>query len=130
MMILPNFLGTNLNAEEEKNSQYQNNTDIIHPANRSLVILMGELRGVEPAWETLYKQVLDPNLADLALLTTNNSTHYPNSTLMKRAKYVWYYDKYDDWADALDLINGTGWRTTHLPKFLAIWMPVASSSGG
>ena len=74
-MILPNFLSTNLNTEVEKNTQYQSNTDIIYPANRSLVILMGELRGVEPAWETLYKQVLDPNLADLALLTTNNSTH-------------------------------------------------------
>ena len=113
-MILPNFLSTNLNTEVEKNTQYQNNTDI-YPGNRSLVILMGELRGGEP--EALHKQGLDPNLADLALLTTNNSTHYPNSTLMKQAKYVWYYDNYDDWADALDLINGTGWRTTHLPKF-------------
>jgi len=53
----------------------------------------------------------------LALMTTNNLTLYPNNTLMKRAKFIWYYEQFDDWADAVDLVSGTGWRTTHLPLF-------------
>ena len=117
-MILPNFLGTNLNAEEEKNSQYQNNTDIIHPANRSLVILMGELRGGGTGVGNTLQTSPWSKLGRSGTIDDKQfHPHYPNSTLTKRAKYVWYYDNYDDWADALDLINGTGWRTTHLPNF-------------
>lgn len=91
------------------------------PSNSSLVIIMGNLRGGEEAWKSLYKNVLDVNTADLALiLGPANSTsnyHYPNSSLYKRAKYVWNFQEYNDWADAIDLINGTSWRETHLPYF-------------
>lgn len=96
--------------QHNKNTPSANN-------NRTLVIVMGELRAGEAAWQTLYKNVLDPNSADLALMTTNNLTLYPNNTLMKRAKFIWYYEQYDDWADAVDLVAGRGWRTTHLPEF-------------
>lgn len=91
------------------------------PSNSSLVIIMGNLRGGEEAWRSLYKNVLDGNSADLALiLGPANSTsnyHYPNSSLYTRAKYVWNFREYNDWADAIDLINGTSWRETHLPYF-------------
>ena len=40
--------------------------------NRTLVILMGTLRCGEAAWETLYKNVLDVNNADLALMVSEN----------------------------------------------------------
>ena len=90
-------------------------------SNSSLVIILGNLRGGEEAWKSLYKNVLDVNTADLALiLGPANSTsnyHYPNSSLYTRAKYVWNFHEYDDWADAIDLINGTSWRETHLPYF-------------
>ena len=87
--------------------------------NSSLVIIMGNLRGGEQAWESLYKNVLDINSADLALIigqtnTTSNNL-YQNSSLYTRAKYIWTFKEYDDWADAIDLINGTTWRKTHLP---------------
>mmetsp|Transcript_10389 Transcript_10389/g.14682 ORF Transcript_10389/g.14682 Transcript_10389/m.14682 type:complete len:286 (-) Transcript_10389:309-1166(-) len=92
------------------------------PSNSSLVILTGNLRGGEDAWESLYKNVLDVNFADLALILGRevNSTstpidHYQNSSLYARAKFVWNFTDYDDWADAIDLINGTSWRETHLP---------------
>mmetsp|Transcript_37906 Transcript_37906/g.81842 ORF Transcript_37906/g.81842 Transcript_37906/m.81842 type:complete len:197 (+) Transcript_37906:14-604(+) len=99
-----------------------NNMGVPKSNNKTLVIAMGELRGGEQAWQTLYENVLNPNMADLALMTTNNWTLYPNNTLTKRARYVWYYDQYDDWADAVDLVaseggNNAEWRTTHLPKF-------------
>lgn len=41
---------------------------------------------------------------------------YVNSTLYARSKYLWFFPEYDDWADAVDLINGPDWRETHLPK--------------
>lgn len=92
--------------------------------NSSLVIIMGNLRGGEQAWHSLYRNVLDANSADLALIIgqrkrQNYGNPYPNSTLYTRAKYVWTFHEYDDWADAIDLVfNGTTtWRQTHLPYF-------------
>ena len=87
------------------------------PANKSLVILIGGLRAGERAWNTLYENVLDINSADLALMTSDKETIYPNSTLPARARYVWHYKQYDDWADAVDLVRGTGWRSSHLHLF-------------
>lgn len=91
------------------------------PTNRSLVIIMGNLRGGEQAWQSLYKNVLDVNSADLALIigqtNTTSNVLYPKSSLYTRAKYIWTFREYDDWADAIDLINGTEWRETHLPWF-------------
>ena len=87
------------------------------PANKSLVILIGGLRAGERAWETLYSQVLDINRADLAVMTSNKESTYPNSTLYDRARYVWHHKQYDDWADAVDLVRGAGWRVSHLPLF-------------
>ena len=90
--------------------------------NSSLVIIIGNLRGGEEAWNSLYKNVLDVNAADLALLLgPRNSTSnylYPNSSLYTRAKFIWNFHEYTDWTDAIDLINGTSWRETHLPYFV------------
>ena len=84
--------------------------------NKSLVVVLGELRGGEETWETLCTNVLDINLADLAVFTTDSAS-YQNNPLLARAKYVWRHTEYKDWADAIDTVNGTDWRSTHLPKF-------------
>jgi len=78
--------------------------------NRTLVIVTGNPRGGELAWKSLYKNVLDVNQADLAVFfgTSKNRT----SSLYDRAKYVWEFEEYDDWGEAMDLINGTAWRDT------------------
>ena len=91
--------------------------------NQSLVIIMGNLRGGEKAWGSLYKNVLDVNDADLALIIGEESTNstqplYPNNTITKRAKYIWTFPEYNDWMDAVDLINGSEWRQTVLPRFM------------
>lgn len=91
--------------------------------NTSLVIIMGNLRGGEKAWESLYTNVLDVNNADLALMIGEESTNstqslYPNNTLSGRARYIWTFPEYGDWADAVDLINGSEWRQTVLPRFM------------
>jgi hypothetical protein len=83
--------------------------------NKTLVIIIGNLRGGEKAWKTLYHHVLDVNDADLALLI-GRSLHR-TSSLYNRAKYVWEVDEYEDWADAIDLINGTSWRE-RVPRYL------------
>lgn len=105
--------------------------------NRTLVIIMGNLRGGETAWRTLYKNVLDVNNADLALMIgkvsiPTNSTHVDDdndvhnttaasidnsrtSSMYRRAKYVFEFDEYEDWGDAVDLINGTSWRQRVAP---------------
>ena len=87
--------------------------------NKTLVVLIGNLRGGETAWHTLYENVLDVNSADLALFIGYNSTRaaYHNATLFERAVHYWTFPEFDDWADALDLIPGVeeGWRDRILP---------------
>lgn len=78
--------------------------------NKTLVIIMGNIRGGELAWESLYKNVLDINSADLALVVGERQPENRTSSLYKRAKYLYEFPEFDDWADAIDLINGTSWR--------------------
>jgi hypothetical protein len=41
--------------------------------NKTLVILIGNLRCGEPAWQTLYQNILDVNSADLALMVGDST---------------------------------------------------------
>lgn len=88
-------------------------------SNKTLVILVGGLRAGETAWNSLYRNILDPNDADLALMIEEVSPEhvYSQSSLLERSRYIWYYPKYKDWSNALDLVNGTQWRKTHLANF-------------
>jgi hypothetical protein len=79
---------------------------------KTLVIVTGSLRGGEMAWTSLYENLLDVNEADLAVITEDHvPDQYQNASLFKRAKYLWKVPKYDDWADAMDLVhNSSAWR--------------------
>lgn len=81
-------------------------------SNRTLVILIGGLRGGEQTWESLYHNVLDVNHADLALAVGYTEEKEKFSSLYHRAKYTWEFPEYTDWTDALDLItnNDTSWH--------------------
>lgn len=85
--------------------------------NRTLVVVLGSLRGGEVAWRTLYERVLDPSMADLALMVGFVNETKRNSSLYERAKHVWMFREYEDWGDAVDLARGGDrrWRKTHLP---------------
>lgn len=92
-------------------------------AVRTLVILMGNLRGGELAWKSLHENVLDANNADLALMIGEprnkvDEEKTRNSSLYKRARHHWTFPEYDDWADAIDLINGSAWREKVPPYML------------
>ena len=62
---------------------------------KTLVILLGSARGGEETWRSFYKYLLNPLTADLALLF--GKTDNKNSSLYRRAKYIWEIDEYDDW---------------------------------
>ena len=72
--------------------------------NRTLVVVLGNVRGGTPAWKSMIRELLDPNMADLALLVgEGDPTNPPEHTLLHdRAKYIWTVPEYDDWADAME----------------------------
>jgi hypothetical protein len=85
--------------------------------NKTLVIVIGSLRGGEPSWKSMYQHLLDENGADLALMIGNVSSS--ESSMYQRAKYVWTFPEYEDWSDAIDEIDESqAWRTTLLPHVL------------
>lgn len=82
---------------------------------RTLVCLIGDARGSHIAWDSLYKHVLDPLCADLALLFGKVSACQKEScSLYSRAKYVWEFDEPEDWGVFYDQIaneqGGAPWR--------------------
>jgi hypothetical protein len=82
--------------------------------NRTLVIVLGNVRGGEPAWRSMCQHLLDANSADLALLIGEGDPNSPKATtlLHERAKFIWSVPEYDDWADAMEDIPNkpTDWR--------------------
>ena len=64
---------------------------------KTLVILLGTARGGEETWNTMYKNLIEPYSADLALLFGKNSDK--SSSLYKKAKFIWEINEYSDWWD-------------------------------
>ena len=64
---------------------------------RTLVILVGSARGGEETWNSMYKFLIEPMSADLALLF--GKTQEKSSSLYQRAKFVWEIEEFTDWWD-------------------------------
>jgi len=64
---------------------------------KTLVILIGNARGGEETWQSMYKYLLDPFSADLALLFGKNNNR--SSSLYQRAKYLWELEEYKNWRE-------------------------------
>jgi hypothetical protein len=64
---------------------------------KSLVILAGIPRGGIETWESIYKNLVQSENADLALCTEKN--FILDIDLKRKAKYLWLFDGYDDWKD-------------------------------
>jgi len=62
---------------------------------KTLVILIGTPRGDEMVWESMYRHLLKPYSADLALCFEPQEDK--SSSLYEKAKYVWEVPKYDNW---------------------------------
>ena len=63
----------------------------------TLVVLLGNARGGEKTWHSMYKNVLNPLNADLALLFWYSSNK--SSSLYTKADYIWEIEEYTDWGD-------------------------------
>ena len=80
--------------------------------NKTLVVVIGSLRGGELAWRSMYAHLLDLNSADLAITISNDALNATTASLVRRARYVWTHEEYEDWGDALDQMGGNGtWRS-------------------
>ena len=94
-----------------------NMEDIKKP--KTLIILIGNARGSEVAWNSLYQNVMLPLNADLALVLGDNESD-KNNSLFHRAKYIKLIHEYDDWGDCIDMIakknnlDSMNWRKVHL----------------
>lgn len=62
---------------------------------KTLVILVGNARGGEETWGSMYKYLIDPYSADLALLFGKTSDK--SSSLYQKAKFIWEIEEYSDW---------------------------------
>ena len=73
-----------------------------------LVILAGSPRGGEQTWKTLYKYVLKPLDADLALCCSD--VWDQDISLFKIAKYKWIFKEYEDYNDYYEERFDGSWK--------------------
>lgn len=88
---------------------------------KTLVIIMGNIRGGDVTWNTFYKHMLDLNSADLALVIGQVPKEKQTSSLFQRAKYLYEFPEFHDWGEAVDQINGSAWRPFILPDANDLW---------
>ncbi len=78
-----------------------------------LVIVNGQLRGGNIAWNSMQEHLLDFYHADLALIGPPFTPTEDKDliALRNRAKFVWTQPELDDWGEVLDTIgNSSSWR--------------------
>jgi len=67
--------------------------------NRTLIIIIGELRGGRAAHRSFLRYAADELMADIALCVSTPSLQ-SSPTLVSRAMYIWPVEELDDWGDA------------------------------
>ena len=89
-----------------------------HDHGRALVILFGSIRGGELTWASFYDNLLNTAVnpqVDLALsigsLAPNDPTR--NSSLLRRARYLWFTEEVDDWGEHIDALARQTIRYRH-----------------
>lgn len=87
---------------------------------RTLLVLTGNLRCGEKAWESLYEHLVDPHNTtdhpmDLALVIGDKiREEYRNASLFQRAAYRFLFPEFGDWSEALDLVDPS-WKQRVAP---------------
>lgn len=82
------------NLSQKINNKYYVNKNNI----KTLIIIMGGIRGNEDSWNTLYQNVQTVYNADIMLCVSNNENK-TNSSLYKHAKYLIEIPEYKNWID-------------------------------
>jgi hypothetical protein len=76
---------------------------------KTLVVLYGNARGGELCWQSMYKHLLQPYQADLALCFGKTEDHH--SSLYSRAKFLWEIEEFSDWGEVLSMGAGNdNWK--------------------
>lgn len=65
--------------------------------NKNLVIMIGNARGGEKAWQSAYVNLIKPHNADLAVCF--GQTNYKESSLYAYSKYIWEIKEYYNWRE-------------------------------
>jgi hypothetical protein len=76
-------------------------------STKTLVVLIGNARGGEGTWGTMYKNLLEPYQADLALCFGEEKEK--TSSLFQRAKYIWEIPEYANWREFYDANFSPNW---------------------
>jgi len=67
---------------------------------KTLIVLIGECRGGEETWRTMYQNLMIPYDADLALCVgKKNNESIKENFLTKKSNYIWTINEYEDWYD-------------------------------
>ncbi len=77
---------------------------------KTLTILIGNARGGEKTWNSIYENLLDPYESDLALCF--GEVKDKSSSLYKRSKYVWELPEYSNWRDYYSNVCNGNWEKT------------------
>jgi hypothetical protein len=101
-----------VNGNQPKNL-FRWQTARLHGPLRTLVVVLGNLRGGEETWRSLLGNLIDVNHAHLALMLGSQSrTSAQHSSLLDRAEYVWEHAEYgQDWSALFDELIGPHWRS-------------------
>jgi len=76
--------------------------------DKYLLVLAGLPRGGEQTWKTIFKHVINPLQADLAICTGTDIDK--SSILYKKSKYKWLFEEYDDWFNYYEENFSGYWR--------------------
>jgi len=79
---------------------------------KTAVILIGNARGGEKTWKTMYDNLLDPYHADLLLCFGKDSNK--SSSLYQTAKYIFELNEYNDWTDYYLNYFHNNWKKSFL----------------
>jgi hypothetical protein len=80
--------------------------------NENLVILIGNARGGEETWNTMYSNLLEPLKCNLALCFGESKDK--SSSLYSKAKYIWELPEYSNWSDYYQDKYHNNWKLSFL----------------
>lgn len=79
---------------------------------KTLTIIIGNARGGEKTWESMYKNLLEPYNSDLALCFGVQQNK--EISLYTKAKYVWEVEEYENWRDYYSKVCNGFWEKSFL----------------
>lgn len=79
---------------------------------KTLTIVMGNARGGEQTWETLFSNLLEVYNSDLLLCF--GKTDQKDNSLYKKANYIFEIDEYKDWRDYYTQYFFNNWEKSFL----------------